>query len=40
MLMRLVHDGDPVPTLVAAWTRAIWSRPSVKAWLANTLWRG
>jgi glutathione S-transferase len=40
MLMRLVHNGDPVPALVATWTRAIWSRPSVKAWLANTGWKG
>ena len=40
MLMRLLHNGDPVPAPLAAWTRAVWSRPSVKAWLANTGWKG
>jgi glutathione S-transferase len=39
MLMRLVHAGDPVPAPLAAWTRAIWARPSVRAWLANTRWK-
>jgi glutathione S-transferase len=36
MLMRLVANGDPVPAPIAAWARAIWARPSIEAWLANT----
>lgn len=40
ILMRLVQNGDPVPATLAAWARAIFARPSVKAWLANTRWKG
>lgn len=40
MLMRLVANGDPVPAPLAAYARAVFARPSVKAWLANTRWRG
>jgi len=40
ILMRLVANGDPVPTHLAAWSRAIFARPSVTAWLANTRWKG
>ncbi len=40
MLMRLVANGDPVPAPLAGYARAVFARPSVKAWLANTRWRG
>jgi glutathione S-transferase len=40
MLMRLVAHGDPVPALLAEWTRAIWARPSVRKWLGQTKWKG
>ncbi len=40
ILMRLVQNGDPVPAPLAAYARAIFARPSVKAWLVNTRWRG
>lgn len=39
MLMRLVKNGDPVPAPLASWTRRIFERPSIQAWLANTAWR-
>jgi glutathione S-transferase len=34
MLMRLVANGDPVPDLVANYTKAQWARPSVRNYLA------
>jgi glutathione S-transferase len=40
MLMRLVANGDPVPAPLAAYARAVFARPSVVAWLANTAWKG
>jgi len=40
ILMRLVANGDPVPAPLAAYARAIFARPSVKAWLVNTRWKG
>jgi len=39
MLMRLVANGDPTPAPLAAYARAIFTRPSVSAWLRNTRWR-
>ncbi len=35
MLQRLKMHGDPVPTRLAAYADAQWSRPSVQAWLAH-----
>jgi glutathione S-transferase len=35
MLMRLVANGDPVPVHVAEYTRAVWSRDSVKTFLSH-----
>jgi glutathione S-transferase len=40
MLMRLVANGDPTPAPLAAYAREVFARPSVKAWLANTRWKG
>lgn len=35
MLMRLVANHDPVPAHLAEYTRAQWSRPSVRVYLAH-----
>jgi len=40
LLMRLVANGDPTPAPLAAYARGVFARPSVKAWLANTRWKG
>lgn len=34
MVQRLLNSGDAVPATVAAFARAQWQRPSLKAWLA------
>jgi glutathione S-transferase len=34
-LMRLVHNGDPVPDALATYARANWARPSVATYLAH-----
>jgi glutathione S-transferase len=39
MLQRLVANGDPCPPRLAAYARAVFQRPSVRAWLARTRWR-
>jgi glutathione S-transferase len=39
MLQRLVANGDPCPDRLAAYARAVFARPSVRAWLAKTTWR-
>jgi glutathione S-transferase len=39
MLQRLVANGDPCPARLASYARAIFSRPSVREWLAHTRWR-
>lgn len=36
MLMRLVHNRDPVPDRLADYVKAIWQRPSVQKWLVLT----
>lgn len=36
MLMRLIANGDPVPERLRGYASAIWARPSVREWLANT----
>ncbi len=33
MLQRLLANGDPVPERLASYARAVWERPSVRAWL-------
>lgn len=38
MLQRLVANGDPCPPRLAAYARAVFARPSVRAWLARTRW--
>jgi glutathione S-transferase len=40
MLQRLLANGDPVPERLAAYARGIWARPSVRAWLVQTKYRG
>lgn len=35
MLMRLVHNGDPVPPAIERYARANWARPSVAAYVAR-----
>jgi glutathione S-transferase len=40
VLMRLVANGDPAPSTLGAYARGVFARPSVKAWLANTKWKG
>ena len=39
MLQRLVANGDPCPDRLAAYARAIFGRPSIRAWLAKTKWK-
>lgn len=39
MLQRLVANGDPCPERLAAYARAIFARPSVRAWLSRTRWK-
>lgn len=39
MLQRAVANGDPCPERLAAYARAIFARPSVRAWLGKTRWR-
>jgi glutathione S-transferase len=38
MLQRLVANGDPCPERLAAYAKAIFARPSIRAWLAKTKW--
>jgi glutathione S-transferase len=40
MIQRLAANGDPVPAKLKGYATAIWSRPSVRAWLKNTRWKG
>ncbi len=40
LLMRLVVTGEQVPPALAAWARRVWTRPSIRAWLAHTRFRG
>ena len=39
MLQRLVANGNPCPERLAAYARAVFSRPSVREWLAHTAWK-
>ena len=39
MLQRLVANGDPCPDRLAAYARAVFGRPSIRAWLAKTKWK-
>ena len=39
MLQRLVGNGDPCPERLATYARAVFARPSVRAWLGRTRWR-
>lgn len=39
MLQRLVANGDPCPERLAAYARAVFARPSIRAWLAKTSWK-
>ncbi len=39
MLQRLVHNGDPCPARLAEYARAIFRRPSIRAWLSHTQWK-
>jgi glutathione S-transferase len=39
MLQRLVANGDPCPERLAAYARAVFARPSVRAWLSKTRWQ-
>lgn len=38
-LQRLVNNGDPCPERLATYARAVFARPSVRAWLARTRWQ-
>jgi len=40
MLMRLVHNRDPVPAPLAEYAHRVWARPSVRRWLALTGYPG
>jgi glutathione S-transferase len=35
MLQRLLTNRDPMPAELAAYTTAIWQRPSIQSWLAR-----
>lgn len=35
MLMRLVANGDPVPPKVKAYAERVWTRPSIRDWIAK-----
>jgi glutathione S-transferase len=39
MLMRLVHNRDPVPDRLVDYVKAIWQRPSLQKWLVLTRYR-
>jgi glutathione S-transferase len=39
MLQRLIANGDPCPERLAAYARAVFARPSVRAWLSKTRWQ-
>lgn len=39
VLQRLVQNRDPCPERLAAYARAIFGRPSIRAWLAKTRWQ-
>jgi glutathione S-transferase len=39
MLQRLVANGDPCPTRLATYARAVFQRPSVREWLSHTKWK-
>jgi len=39
MLQRLVANGDPCPDRLAGYARAVFARPSVRAWLSRTRWK-
>lgn len=39
MLQRLVHNGDPCPERLAKYADAVFTRPSVRAWLSKTKWK-
>jgi glutathione S-transferase len=40
MLQRLIVNGDPCPPRLVAYARAVFLRPSVRAWLSHTQWKG
>lgn len=39
-LQRLLANGDPCPDRLAAYARAVFARPSVRAWCGHTRFRG
>jgi glutathione S-transferase len=39
ILQRLVANGDPCPERLAAYARAVFQRPSIRAWLSKTAWK-
>ena len=39
MLQRLVANGDPCPSRLATYARAVFQRPSVREWLSHTGWK-
>ncbi len=39
MLQRLVKNGDPCPARLADYARAVFRRPSIRAYLAHTKWK-
>lgn len=40
MVMRLAANRDAMPDALASWARRIFDRPSLRAWNAQTAWRG
>jgi glutathione S-transferase len=40
MLQRLVANGDPCPGHLATYARSVFERPSGRAWLSRTRWKG
>jgi glutathione S-transferase len=39
LLQRLVQNGDPCADRLATYARAVFRRPSVRAWLSKTAWK-
>jgi len=39
MLQRLLYNGDPCPPRLADYARAVFRRPSIRAWLGHTHWK-
>jgi glutathione S-transferase len=39
MLQRLVANGDPCPSRLVEYARAVFRRPSIRGWLGHTRWK-